>query len=63
VAAEINESDANIIHVLMDQEKYLDRAMIHLRFTIQVENRVHLARLIRSIRRLAGVERLEREHG
>lgn len=63
VAAEINESDANITHVLMDQEKYQDRSMIHLRFTIQVENRVHLARMIRSIRRLPGVERLERERG
>ena len=63
VAAEINESDANIIHVLMDQEKYQDRAMIHLRFTIQVENRIHLARMIRNVRRLPGVERLERERG
>ncbi len=63
VAAEINESDANIIHVSMDQEKYLDRAMIHLSFTLQVENRIHLARMIRNVRRLAGVERLERERG
>jgi len=63
VAAEINESDANITHVLMDQEKYQDRAMIHLRFTIQVENRIHLARMIRNVRRLPGVERLERERG
>lgn len=63
VAAEINESDANITHVLMDQEKYQDRSMIHLHFTLQVQNRVHLAHLIRSVRRLAGVERLERERG
>ncbi|NMM36014.1 MAG: bifunctional (p)ppGpp synthetase/guanosine-3',5'-bis(diphosphate) 3'-pyrophosphohydrolase [Glaciimonas sp.] len=63
VAAEINESDANITHVLMDQEKYQDRSMIHLHFTLQVQNRVHLAHLIRSVRRLSGVERLERERG
>ncbi|MEO6352442.1 MAG: bifunctional (p)ppGpp synthetase/guanosine-3',5'-bis(diphosphate) 3'-pyrophosphohydrolase [Burkholderiaceae bacterium] len=63
VAAEINESDANIIHVAMDQEKYLDRAMIHLSFTLQVENRIHLARMIRNVRRLPGVERLERDRG
>jgi GTP pyrophosphokinase len=61
VAAEIGESDANITHVGMDDDK--DHLMIHLRFTVQVEDRVHLARLMRNVRRVSGVTRLLRERG
>ena len=59
VAAEIGESDANITYVGMDDD---DEAMMtQLRFTIQVTDRVHLAHLIRNLRRVEGVKRVERE--
>ena len=61
VAAEIGESDANITYVGMDEDK--EHLMKQLRFTIQVKDRVHLAHLIRNLRRVAGVTRVERERG
>ncbi|GAB3467055.1 bifunctional (p)ppGpp synthetase/guanosine-3',5'-bis(diphosphate) 3'-pyrophosphohydrolase [Massilia terrae] len=59
VAAEIGESDANITYVGMDEDD--QNMMTQLRFTIQVKDRVHLAHLIRNLRRVAGVNRVERE--
>jgi GTP diphosphokinase / guanosine-3',5'-bis(diphosphate) 3'-diphosphatase len=59
VAAEIGESDANIIYVNMDDDK--DHSMMLLRFTVQVDDRIHLARLIRNIRRIPNVARVVRE--
>jgi guanosine-3',5'-bis(diphosphate) 3'-pyrophosphohydrolase len=59
VAAEIGESDANITYVGMDED--VEHVMTQLRFTIQVKDRVHLAHLIRNLRRVAGVTRVERE--
>lgn len=59
VAAEIGEADANITYVAMDDDK--DQMMTQLRFTIQVEDRVHLARLMRSVRRIPSVTRILRE--
>jgi GTP pyrophosphokinase len=59
LAAEINESDSNIVHVGMDEGS--SSPMIELRFTVQVEDRVHLARLIRNVKRVKGVERILRE--
>lgn len=59
VAAEIGESDANITYVGMDEDD--ENMMTQLRFTIQVKDRVHLAHLIRNLRRVAGVNRVERE--
>jgi guanosine-3',5'-bis(diphosphate) 3'-pyrophosphohydrolase len=59
VAAEIGESDANITYVGMDEDD--ENMMTQLRFTIQVTDRVHLAHLIRNLRRVAGVNRVERE--
>jgi GTP pyrophosphokinase len=61
VAAEIGESDANISNVGMDDDK--DHLMTHFRFTVQVEDRVHLARLMRNVRRISGVTRLLRDRG
>ncbi|MGH8807551.1 MAG: RelA/SpoT family protein [Noviherbaspirillum sp.] len=61
VAAEIGESDANITYVGMDDDR--DNLMKQLRFTIQVEDRVHLARLMRNVRRIPGVARILRERG
>ena len=59
VAAEIGESDANITYVGMDEDD--EHSMTQLRFTIQITDRVHLAQLIRNLRRVAGVNRVERE--
>jgi GTP pyrophosphokinase len=59
VAAEIGESDANITYVGMDEDD--EHMMTQLRFTIQVKDRVHLAHLIRNLRRVTGVNRVERE--
>ncbi|WP_426176503.1 RelA/SpoT family protein [Massilia sp. TWR1-2-2] len=59
VAAEIGESDANITYVGMDEDE--EHVMTQLRFTIQIKDRVHLAHLIRNLRRVAGVTRVERE--
>ena len=59
VAAEIGESDANISYVGMDEDE--EHVMTQLRFTIQVKDRVHLAHLIRNLRGVAGVTRVERE--
>jgi len=59
LAAEINESDSNIVHVGMDEGS--SSPMTELRFTVQVEDRVHLARLMRNVKRVKGVERILRE--
>ena len=61
VAAEISESDSNITHVGMDEDK--DHLITSLHFTVQVEDRVHLARLMRNLRALSGVTRLLRRKG
>ena len=62
LAAEINETDSNIVHVGMD-ERRRDDPLTELRFTVQVEDRVHLARLMRNVRRVPGVERILRDKG
>ncbi|MYN09338.1 RelA/SpoT family protein [Pseudoduganella aquatica] len=59
VAAEIGESDGNITFVGMDEDK--EHVLHQLRFTIQVKDRVHLAGLLRNVRRVAGVNRILRE--
>jgi guanosine-3',5'-bis(diphosphate) 3'-pyrophosphohydrolase len=59
LAAEINESDSNIVHVGMDEGR--SSPFTELRFTVQVEDRIHLARLIRNVKRVKGVERILRE--
>ena len=59
VAAEIGNSDANIIYVNMDDDK--DQLMTQLIFTLQIQDRVHLARLLRNVRRISGVTRILRD--
>ena len=59
VAAEIGESEANISHVNMEDGDAND--MTHIHFTIQVEDRTHLARIMRNIKHLSGVVRVLRE--
>ena len=61
VAVEIGESDADISYVSMDDDK--DPMMTQITFTIQVENRIHLARLIRNVRGISAVARILRDRG
>jgi guanosine-3',5'-bis(diphosphate) 3'-pyrophosphohydrolase len=43
----------------MDEDK--EHVLHQLRFTIQVKDRVHLAGLLRNVRRVVGVNRILRE--
>jgi Guanosine polyphosphate pyrophosphohydrolases/synthetases len=57
VAAAIADSDSNIDNVSMDEERGMYTTM---QFTIQVQNRLHLARVMKSLRRIPQVVRLTR---
>ncbi|HLB16022.1 MAG TPA: bifunctional (p)ppGpp synthetase/guanosine-3',5'-bis(diphosphate) 3'-pyrophosphohydrolase [Burkholderiales bacterium] len=57
VAAAIAEAGSNIDNVSIDEERGLYRTML---FTIQVQNRLHLARVMKSVRRIPEVVRLAR---
>ncbi len=57
VAAAIAEAGSNIDNVSMDEERGLYTTM---HFTIQVQNRLHLARVMRSVRHIPEVVRLTR---
>ena len=59
VAAEIGDCDANITYVNMDDGN--DQMMTQLIFTIQIQDRVHLARLLRNVRQVRGVTRIFRD--
>ena len=58
VAAEIGDSDANIINVEM--EGSASDSLSQICFTIQVEGRKHLARLMRNVRHIIGVSKILR---
>ena len=57
VAVEISETGANLAHVSMDDEA---EEITLLHFMIQVTDRVHLARVIRRLRRLPEATRIAR---
>jgi RelA/SpoT family (p)ppGpp synthetase len=57
VAAAIAEGGSNIDNVSMDEERNLYTTM---HFTLQVANRMHLARVLRSLRRVGEVVRIAR---
>ncbi len=57
VAAAIAEAGSNIDNVSMDEERGVYTTM---HFTIQVQNRLHLARVMKSVRRIPEVVRLAR---
>lgn len=59
IAASIGEADVNITYVSMDESK--DQLVMQLRFTVQVEDRTHLARLLRNVHRIPEVIRVQRE--
>ena len=56
VAAEIAKADSNIDDIAMESEG----DYMHMRFIIQVNNRHHLAQVMRSLRRLKEVVRINR---
>ncbi len=58
VAAEIAEGDSNIDNVVIDPEEGDQYATMH--FTLQVLNRLHLAQIMRSLRRIPEVIRITR---
>ncbi len=58
VAAEIAEADSNIDNVAFDPEDGDQYATMH--FTLQVSNRLHLAQIMRSLRRIPEVIRIAR---
>jgi len=57
VAATIAEAGSNIDNVSMDEERGIYTA---LQFTIEVQNRLHLARLMKTLRRIPEVVRITR---
>jgi len=57
VAAEISESNANIVHVGMETQE----DFTVLRFTVQIEGRTHLANLMRRVRHIPAVTQIGRE--
>ena len=61
VAAGIAEAKSNIEDVAMDAHP--EHIFTVLYFTIQVADRVHLAQVMRSLRRIPEVSRIGREHG
>ena len=57
VATAISEAGSNIDNVSMDEERGVYTAM---HFTIQVHNRLHLARVMKSLRRIPEIVRITR---
>ena len=57
VTAEISGSNANITAVEMETQGEFNL----LKFTIQVDNRIHLARLLRRVRHVPGVKKIGRD--
>ncbi len=57
VATAISEADSNIDNVTMDEERGVYTAM---HFTIQVRDRLHLARVMKALRRIPEVVRITR---
>lgn len=57
VTGEIGAADSNIVQIAMDDETG-SQASIH--FTVEVKDRQHIARILRQLRRVPGVKRIER---
>ena len=60
IAVAIAEGDANILNVHVEDE---DARVALIHFKIQVRDRVHLARVIRSLRRVKHVVQIARPRG
>ena len=61
IAAAIADAGSNIDNVSMEESD--DSAYTNMHFTVQVENRVHLAALIRGLRKIPDVVRINRVKG
>jgi GTP pyrophosphokinase len=61
VAAEIAEAGSNIQHVAVDPDEGGTYTDMH--FTLQVSSRLHLARIMRALRRIPEVARINRVKG
>ncbi len=61
IASVIADADSNIDHVSMEEPD--GSAYTNMRFTVQVENRVHLAELMRHLRKIPDVARINRVKG
>ena len=59
IAAAIGQADANISHVNLEDGDSKDISKIH--FTMQIEDRIHLAKIIRNVKHLSGVKKIRRE--
>lgn len=60
IAAAISGADANIENVRMDDESNSVDRYLEIRFTVQVENRNHLAKVMQAVRQLESVVRIHR---
>jgi GTP diphosphokinase / guanosine-3',5'-bis(diphosphate) 3'-diphosphatase len=60
VASVIAESDSNIHNVAMDEDA---SAYTTMNFTLQVDNRMHLAKIMRELRKIPSVVRINRVKG
>jgi GTP pyrophosphokinase len=61
VAAEIANAGSNIDNVSVEPDEGSQYAVMH--FTLQVANRLHLAQIMRSLRRIPETVRISREKG
>ncbi|HYG13509.1 MAG TPA: ACT domain-containing protein, partial [Methylophilaceae bacterium] len=61
IAAAIADAGSNIDNVSMEESD--DSAYTNMQFTVQVENRVHLADLMRRLRKIQEVTRINRVKG
>ncbi|WP_035055860.1 RelA/SpoT family protein [Andreprevotia chitinilytica] len=60
IAAAIAEHDANIAAVSTQEPEDEDQRYMQIQFTLQVSNRQHLARILRGLRALENVYRIQR---
>jgi GTP diphosphokinase / guanosine-3',5'-bis(diphosphate) 3'-diphosphatase len=61
IAAGIAQANSNIDHISMEESD--NSAYTNIMFTVQIENRVHLAELMRKLRRIPEVVRINRVKG
>jgi GTP pyrophosphokinase len=61
IAAGIAQANSNIDHISMEESD--NSAYTNIMFTVQIENRVHLADLMRKLRRIPEVVRINRVKG
>jgi len=60
LAAEIASADSNIEHIQMNDKQQGETTYTDLQFTLEVRNRIHLANVLRQLRRLPEVVRISR---